>query len=121
MDFFNSFLAHPDTGRLLVKTGEREYSQSIRNLVLTNIGDRPFENRTGSNIRSLLYDIFTDQTKDLVSKLVREAVSKEKNVSILDVVVESANGNKSIIITIAYTFLGSAAPVVMSISLSRVR
>lgn len=121
MDFFNSFLPHPDTGRLLVKSGEREYSQSLRNLVLTNIGDRPFENRTGSNARSLLYDIFTDQTKDLVSKLIREAIAKEKNVSVLDVNVEAANSNKAIIITIAYTFVGAANPVVLSITLSRAR
>jgi phage baseplate assembly protein W len=121
MDFFNSFLPHPDTGRLLVKIGKREYSQSIRNLVMTNIGERPFENRTGSNVRSLLYDIFTDQTKDLVSKLVRETVSEEKNVSVLDVNVEGINHNQAIVITIAYTFLGNVAPVVLSITLSRVR
>jgi phage baseplate assembly protein W len=121
MDFFNSFLPHPDTGRLLVKTGEREYSQSIRNIVMTNIGERPFENQNGTNVRALLFDIFTDQTKDLVSKLIGQAVEKETNVSVVDINVESINQGKAIVISIAYLFRGITTPAVVSVTLSRVR
>lgn len=121
LDFFNSFSPHPDTGQLLMKTEDRVISQSIRNLILTNLGERPFENDIGGNIRALLFEPFDNYTDILITNYVKQILLQEPRALINHVVVKSDEITNSVVIHIEYIFSTSAAPVRLAITLSRVR
>ena len=120
-DFFTSFQAHPDTKQLLVKTDERAISQSIRNLILTNRGERPFEKDIGSNIRALLFENFTEFTEDLIEDYIRETLTREPRAQINNIVVKINEQYGSVQITIEYLYAESATPAVVRLTISRVR
>lgn len=121
LDFFTSFQAHPDTGQLLFKTDERVINQSIRNLLMTNRGERPFESNIGSNIRSLLFEQFDSHTEDLVRQYVLETLKQEPRATISEVVVRSQEAIGALHILIEYVYAGSSEPVRLSVTLSRIR
>ena len=121
LDFFTSFAAHPDTGQILMRTDERVISQSIRNLVLTNFGERPYENEIGSNIRSMLFDQFDAYTDDLLTDYVKQVLKQEPRAFLNNVIVKTNENNNSVAVTIEYVYSSSADPVRLSITLSRVR
>lgn len=121
VDFFTSFLPHPDTGQLLMKTDERVIGQAIRNLVLTNLGERPFEHDIGSNIRSMLFEPFDTYTDDLIGDYVKQVLKQEPRAVINNVIVKSDEARNEVDITIEYLFSASANPVRLAITLSRVR
>lgn len=120
-DFFTSFQAHPDTKQLLVKTDERAITQSIRNLILTNRGERPFENSIGSNVRFMLYEQISESSDDTIKELILETLRQEPRARINDVLVRSNDFNGSVGVVIEYQFAGGAEPAVVQLTLSRVR
>ena len=54
-DFFTDFSRHINTGQLNKKTNEDAVKQSVRNLLLTNHYERPFQPQIGSNLKQLLF------------------------------------------------------------------
>ena len=55
-DFFTDFSRHAQTGELNKKTNENAVKQSVRNLLLTNKGERLFQPTVGSNLKALLFE-----------------------------------------------------------------
>jgi phage baseplate assembly protein W len=121
LDFFTSFLPHPDTGQLLFKSDERAINQSIRNLLLTNRGERPFENNVGSNVRALLFELFDDQTESLAHDYVVETLKQEPRAAINTVLIKADETNNALIVHIEYVYGPLATPVTLNVTLSRVR
>jgi phage baseplate assembly protein W len=121
LDFFTSFMPHPDTGQLLFKTDERVINQSIRNLLLTNRGERPFENSIGGSLRTLLFDLFDDHTEDLARDYVLETLKLEPRARINNVSIKSNENAGALFILIEYVHSGSSDPVSLTVTLSRVR
>ena len=62
-DFVETLDVNPDTGDLLVRTDENDVSRSIRNLILTNRGERLFQPNIGSNVNKILFEPMTPQTE----------------------------------------------------------
>ena len=74
-DFDISFYRNPFTSTVSVKKGIESIKQSIRNILLTNQGERPFEPAFGCNIRRYLFENFTPITKDLIETEIRRAIN----------------------------------------------
>ena len=54
-DFTNSFAKTPFGDQLGKLTNERSVSQSLKNLILTNLGERLFQPFVGSNVNAILF------------------------------------------------------------------
>lgn len=63
-DFDISLKPHPATGDLRIKSNVEAVKQSVRNLILTSFGERPFRPWIGSNARSSLFDQMDEITKN---------------------------------------------------------
>lgn len=50
------FIPHPTTKDVVRKTGVDAIKRAVRNLVLTNFYDRPFQSYIGSNAQKILFD-----------------------------------------------------------------
>lgn len=87
-----SFVIHPNTKDLTALKDIDAVKQSVKNLVLTNFTERPFQPRVGSNITRLLFensDPFTQLAiKDEILRVLREYEPRVNGVTV-EVIDES--------------------------------
>lgn len=120
-DFMCDFTAHPNTEDLVRITNESAVSRSIRNLVMTNKGERFFSN-VGSNINKTLFEHVSDITAATIKTLVTDTIENhEPRAKLIDVVVTSNELNQSYKIDIYYYIINNPQPVGLSVTLYRVR
>ena len=67
-DISLSFKKHPITSDMIVVTNEAAISRSIRNLVLTALGERPFQPDLGSRISRSLFELLDFGTASVIKK-----------------------------------------------------
>jgi phage baseplate assembly protein W len=88
-DFDISFYRNPFTSTISTKIDAEAIKQSIRNIILTNKGERPFEPNFGSNLRRYLFENFSLITKDQIETEIRTAINTfEPRVIIADLEVK---------------------------------
>lgn len=89
-DFDINMDPHPVTGDLILNSDERAIAQSLRFLVLTNIGERIYEPLIGGNITHDLFSLLTPQKLLLIEERVKTLVRNfEKRVDLIGVDVVS--------------------------------
>lgn len=121
-DFFTNLDPHPLSDDVAVKVNEAAIRQSIRNLILTDSGERRMQPDLGGNIRKMLFENFTPQTvvsmKQRIENLVRE---REPRASLRDVIITSMEDRNAIAINIIFTVINRQEPISMEVILERVR
>ncbi len=75
-DFTNNLGIHPITGNLTRVTNRDSVKQALRNLILTNTGERIYNPNMGSDIDRLLFETIIDET-DVY--LIREKIINNIN------------------------------------------
>lgn len=116
------FIAHPTTGDVMKKVGEDAIKRSIRNLVLTNYYDRPFNPGIGSNVNKLLFDqpspILENIMKDSIKTVIE---SFEPRVNIRHISVNLDNDNNGFNVSLLFSVNNSLQPVSSEFFLERIR
>jgi phage baseplate assembly protein W len=85
-----AFRAHPNTGDLTVLKDINSVKQSIRNLIMTSPGERPFSPDLGSGVRGLLFEPVNSFTaldlKEAITQVIENYESRVRllNVSVID-------------------------------------
>ena len=121
-DFFTDFSMHAATGELNVKTNEEAVKQSIRNLLLTDRYERPFQPFIGSNLKGMLFEHYTPQTQIVIKDSVTEVIANhEPRANLIDVIVIPEQGGTAVTVTIVFSVINNPAPVHLSIILERMR
>jgi phage baseplate assembly protein W len=121
-DFTNSFAKTPFGDQLGKLTNERSVSQSLKNLILTNLGERLFQPFVGSNVNSILFENNTEDTLNNLEFYIQNTIeNNEPRVNLIQVLVNSGYGENSISITIVYNLINNPEPVSFSFLLKRVR
>ena len=70
-DIDTNFTLHPQSGDISLKYDINAIKRSIRNILSTSIYERPFKPSLGVNIRALLFELDSGQTK-----LLREEIKR---------------------------------------------
>ena len=121
-DFLNNFDAHPISKTLARTTNEASVGQSIKNLILTNLGERMFQPTIGSDIYRSLFepgDIITQN--HIIDSIKRTVKNNEPRAILLDVSVAQGTGD-SLIVQIVYALINNVnQPLRLDVSLKRVR
>lgn len=133
-DFFNSFAKTPIGDKLARVTNEQSVNQSIRNIIKTINGERPFNLEFGSQIFSSLFDpndfFQLEKVKDSIVNSIKKF---EPRANLISVDVKSAiNVNLSIgeipitnenelEVTIVYSLINNVETITTSFLLKRVR
>ena len=116
-DFNTSFAVHPDKKDLSLKTDIDSVKQSIRNLILTDKGER-----LGCKVRSLLFENFTAQTVLLVKTTIVDTIQKYEPRAIVESVNVSGDpDNNAIFIAILFSLINNDTIEQLDIQLERVR
>jgi phage baseplate assembly protein W len=121
-DFMTNFNAHPNTGKLITKTDAEAARRSLRNLILTNRGERFYKPNLGSNINSLLFEQPNDVITEQISSLIRECIERyEKRVFLQAVNVSYEEVDSSYNVDVYFSVINNTNTYNLNIKLDRLR
>jgi len=121
-DFYTNFNVHPQNKRLAKYTNEEAVKRSVRNLILTEKYDRPFQPEIGSRINSLLFENMSDTISDQLKKTIAETIETyEPRARIVDIVVQANEPRHAYDVYIYFEVINSVNPITLNLTLYRVR
>ena len=121
-DFLTNFNAHPNTGVLLKRSDEEAVKRSIRNLLLTDAGERMFQPNLGSSVRRYLFENASEVTKNNLRETILNTIKNyEPRANVIDVIVTLSNDEHTYMIDIYFNIINNPTVVVFNVQLDRVR
>ena len=106
-----SFKRHPVTNDVVVIRDEDAIKRSVRNIIFTILGEKPFEPNFGSVINESLFDLNTNLSEIRVSDEIRSSLlNYEPRISNIDVTVTVAPDTNEMNCTVQYDITGIPAP-----------
>lgn len=121
-DFRMDFLLSPVNDDLARKNNEEAVKESIRNLLLTDRGERLFQPLLGGNIRQFLFENITPATLIMIREAVRDTIKNfEPRCSLIDVDVITNNDKNYVTIVVTFYIINIETPVTLNVTLDRVR
>jgi phage baseplate assembly protein W len=121
-DINMSFARHPVTGNLSVLHNNEAVKRAVRNLILTNFYERPYNAEFGGNIRAMLFENITPITEQQIYRNIKRAIENfEPRAEINDIRVQSAPDQNGVNVTIVFTVINSLEPVQLDVFVERTR
>lgn len=103
-----NFRLNPLTGDVSVKTNDDAVKQALKNLILLNIFEKPFNNDLGPNIRNYLFENYLLNSNKFLEDKIKSIIQRyETRVTLKDVRVQVDENNNSINVNIEYFITGS--------------
>ena len=126
LEYFSDFLTDFDileTKQDLARiTNEEAVKTSIRNLLLTNRGDRLFNNTIGSDLQALLFENASPALEQVVADYVRRTIENyEPRAGIVDIVVNTELDQNLVGVSIVFRIINKQEPIVLDVILNRIR
>jgi len=117
-----SFATHDTTKDLSVLKNENSVKQAIKNLILTDVFERPFQPGIGCNIRNVLFELFSPQTSDRAKTYIRETIEQyEPRASIKDISVSPNVDQNSLAATIKFSIINTVEIQNLTVLVDRIR
>jgi len=121
-DFYNNLETENIKNDLLILQNEESVKTSIKNILLTDLGERFFNPTFGSEIRRVLFENFTIATEQIVRDLIKTAINNfEPRANVIDVKVNGNPDQNSLSITLLFSVINKSEPVTLELTLNRVR
>ena len=133
-DFLDSFAASPIGGSLAKVTNERSVKQSIKNLILTNLGgfdlntnkrvagERLFQPLIGSDVNRSLFENSDLSTFTTVKQGIEDTIKNyEPRATLIAVDVTGSNDEQYMIVNIVFSVINNTNPINLTLNLRRVR
>lgn len=121
-DFLSSFGTHSIKRDLLRNVNDEAVKTSIKNLLQTNRGERFFNTSIGSNIRSLLFELNSPATAQVLEDLIKTMIGNyEPRARVEDVRVTNDEEGHSMTATIIFSVINRETPIVLEVLLNRIR
>ena len=106
-DISMSFQVSPLTYDLIALRNENAIARSIRNLVLTNRGERFFNNDLGSRVNSILFESLDEISASAVKDEIESTINLfEPRVNLISVDVSPNYDSNELGVTIRYFIVG---------------
>lgn len=116
------FIPHPTTKDVMKKTGVEAIKRSVRNLLLTNFYDRPFQSSIGSNALKLLFENANPITANFLTNAIRETLETfEPRIRIDQLNVKFDIDNNGYNVKLSFTILNRNEPASINLFLERIR
>ena len=96
---------------LISLKNETAIARSVRNLILTTQGERPFQPVLGSNVNNLLFDNMDKLTASALKDEIRNTIENyEPRVELEDIIVDPNFDNNEFNVTVQYYIVGIDVP-----------
>ena len=106
-DLSVTFKKHPVTDDLITVKNKTAIAQSIKALLLTNPGERPFQPNLGSGLRDVLFEPLDYGTAALIKKSIREVISTyEPRIRVQNIRTRLDSANNGYDVSLQYSIVG---------------
>ena len=110
-DISLSFQPHPVTGDIGVIRNERAINRSVRNIIETNFGEKPFDPDFGADIRSQLFELCDYGTASILEDQILTALQNhEPRINSIGASVEPFPDTNTLEVTVTYNIIGQEFP-----------
>lgn len=121
-DFHKDLTVNPISGDVALKTNEEAVKESIKNLILTDRGERLFQPYVGGNVRAMLFENNTPATIKLLQEQIKDTIKiYEKRATVVDVEVTSTLDENVVRILIYFYINSVEQPISVTVFLERTR
>lgn len=121
-DFLTNLNPHPDTKQVVINKNEDAIVRSIRNLLLTDKFERPFQPSIGSKLKGFLFENMSPQVTAAIQEDIRQTIEEhEPRARLLDITATPVEEKNLYVITIIFYTVNVEAPTTFNIVLERVR
>lgn len=117
-----NFSRNPVTNDVSILLDENAVKAAVRNIVLTNAGERPFNPTLGSSIRDLLFEPLTPITASAIQTKIENSLSVfESRIKLLGVKVRADLDSNAFIVNIGFRIPGDTRTILVPVTLERLR
>lgn len=121
-DFRKDLLTSPVSKDIALLKDEEAVKDSIKNLILTDRGERLMQPNIGGNIRAMLFENMTPGTIKLIKDRITDTIETfEPRASLLDVFVSGGLDDGNIVAKITFYVRNAEQPVQLDVILQRNR
>ncbi len=121
-DFVSSFVVTPMGNQLGRVTNEKAVNQSVKNLLLTDLGERLFQPDVGSDISYLLFEPNLKENYGMIETFIKSTIKNwEPRAQIQEVTFDQTDNEHELYVTIYYNLINNPEIVTFNLLLKRVR
>ena len=121
-DFHKTFMKNPLTNDLALKKDEEAVKESIKNLILTDKGERLMQPQLGGNIRAMLFENNSPAVIKLVQEQIKDTIKQyEPRAELIDVIVKSQIDDNKLEVAIYFYISNSEDQISVTVFLERTR
>ena len=116
------FFSPKPSGDVYKKQDVAAVKQSVKNILMTNFMEKPFNPEYGGNLNSFLFELDTTVEANILRDQIFETISLHEPRALMREVFISLDPEKNnIYVTINFQVLNSVEPVSLELSLTRLR
>jgi len=106
-DISATFQINPINDDLIALKNENAIARSVRNLIMTVPGDKPFQPEVGSRVTEMLFENMDKLTANLIRSEIRNTLlNYEQRINVREVLCEPDYDNNEYNVTINYIIVG---------------
>jgi len=121
-DFKKDLSISPLSNDVALFKDEDSVKESLKNLVLTDRGERLMQPNLGGNVRQMLFENMTPAGLKLIEEQIRTTIElHEPRAEVIDVIVNGSLDNNTVKVTIKYFITNQEQPVELDVFLERTR
>jgi phage baseplate assembly protein W len=114
--------AKKPSGEIYKKTDAAAVKQAVKNLLLTNRYEKPFQPEFGGNLNNLLFELVDNDTVYEIDGTIREAIKRyEPRARVRQVATNLQPDANSIGITITFQIVNTEEVVTLDTTITRLR
>lgn len=124
--FYSDFLVnldkHPLNGSLARVTNENSVKQSIRQLILTDMYERPYQPNLGSKLYSLLFEPMNELIVPLIERTIEDTIRLyEPRATLRYVKVTPVESRNEYTVNIVFSLVNTIGDIQMDLIIKRIR
>lgn len=110
------------TGDIFKKNDAAAVKQAVKNLLLTNRTEKPFQPEFGADLNDILFDLDTEIIEDVLPDLIFQAIETyEKRAKVLNIETSVYSDRNEVVVTIVFQIVNTGEIVTLELSLNRLR
>ena len=114
--------ANKTSGEIFKKEDAAAVKQAVKNLMLTNYFEKPFQPLFGGNLREMLFDLADDEAEEDIEERIASAIgSFEPRAQALNVTAVATPDRNAIRVTVEFRVINTQETVTVTTVLARLR
>ena len=122
VDLDLDFTLNPITKDVSLKFNDEAVKRSIRNIILTNSGEKPYVPEFGGNVKGTLFENFTPVNVVTLKGQLESAIRNfEPRAKLLKLEVTPNIDDNRLVVSVVFSVVNSPEPVTVEVPLERIR